>query len=170
MRRLSLRHIAAAVCGISCISFAAAHAAEPGGVAPDFELSGTGGKVRLSNLRGNVVYVDFWASWCGPCRQSFPWMNEMHARYGAQGLRIVGINLDAHEKDARDFLAETPAAFTVAFDSTGDTPRSYRIKGMPTSLLIDADGKIVFEHSGFRVADRAELEKRIQAALKGRSR
>jgi thiol-disulfide isomerase/thioredoxin len=167
MRRQLLRHIAAAVC---CASFAVAQAAEPGGAAPDFELSGTGGKVKLSALRGNVVYVDFWASWCGPCRQSFPWMNEMQARYGGQGLRIVGINVDTHEKDARDFLTETPATFTVAFDSTGATPRSYRIKGMPTSLLIDADGKVVFEHSGFRVADKAELEQRIQAALKGKSR
>jgi len=166
MRPLLHRYIAAAVFfGL----FAAVQAAEPGGAAPDFELSGITGKVRLSALRGNVVYVDFWASWCGPCRQSFPWMNEMQRRYGGQGLHIVGVNVDTHEKDARDFLAETPAAFTVAFDSTGNTPRSYRIKGMPTSLLIDADGKVVYEHSGFRVADKAELEKRSQAALKGKS-
>jgi cytochrome c biogenesis protein CcmG, thiol:disulfide interchange protein DsbE len=145
-------------------------AADPGSAAPDFELPGTIGAVKLSAYRGKPVYVDFWASWCGPCRQSFPWMNEMHAKYQAQGLQIIGVNLDAKEREALDFLADTPAVFTIAFDPKGATPRSYRVKGMPTSVLIDADGKIVYQHAGFNADDKAELENRIRAVLKGASR
>jgi thiol-disulfide isomerase/thioredoxin len=154
---------------VLCLALSiSACASEAGGPAPEFELTGMSGPVKLSNYRGKLVYVDFWASWCGPCRQSFPWMNEMQAKYGTQGLQIVGVNLDAKEKDARDFLAETPAAFAIAFDPKGATPRTYRIKGMPTSLLIDADGKIIFEHAGFNANDRADLENQIKAALKGK--
>jgi cytochrome c biogenesis protein CcmG, thiol:disulfide interchange protein DsbE len=144
-------------------------AADIGSTAPDFELPGTIGAVKLSSYRGKPVYVDFWASWCGPCRQSFPWMNDMQAKYRAQGLQIIGVNVDAKERDALDFLADTPAVFTIVFDPKGVTPRSYRVKGMPTSVLIDADGKVVFRHSGFNADDKAELENRIQAVLKGAS-
>ncbi|WP_338763139.1 TlpA disulfide reductase family protein [Massilia sp. METH4] len=142
-----------------------AWALEPGAPAPQFELAGKDGPVQLGRYRGKVVYVDFWASWCGPCRQSFPWMNEMQARYGARGLQVVGVNLDAKADDARRFLAENPAQFPIAFDPAGATPRAYGIKGMPSSVLVGPDGKVLFEHAGFKAADRAELEKRIVAAL-----
>jgi thiol-disulfide isomerase/thioredoxin len=140
----------------------------PGQQAPAFELPGTAGAVRLEQYQGKLVYLDFWASWCGPCRHSFPWMNEMQAKYGAQGLQVVGINVDAKTDDARSFLANTPARFVVAFDPAGASPRQYGIKGMPSSVLIGPDGKILFEHSGFREGDRAELESRIRAALGAR--
>ncbi|MYM69183.1 redoxin family protein [Pseudoduganella sp. FT55W] len=144
---------------------ASAQALEKGAPAPQFELQGLDGAVKLAKLQGKLVYVDFWASWCGPCRQSFPWMNEMQAKYGARGLQIVGVNVDANSADARQFLAATPARFTIGFDPQGATPRSYGIKGMPSSVLIGPDGKVLLEHSGFREADRAELESKIQAAL-----
>jgi thiol-disulfide isomerase/thioredoxin len=144
---------------------ASAQALEKGAPAPQFELQGLDGAVKLAKLQGKVVYVDFWASWCGPCRQSFPWMNEMQAKYGARGLQIVGVNVDANSADARQFLAATPARFTIGFDPQGATPRSYGIKGMPSSVLIGPDGKVLLEHSGFREADRAELENKIQSAL-----
>lgn len=133
--------------------------------APAFDLAGQNGQVSLRQFQGKLVYLDFWASWCGPCRQSFPWMNEMQAKYGDKGLRIVGVNVDARSDDARSFLQANPARFTVAFDPLGATPRSYGIKGMPSSVLIDASGKVVFAHTGFREADRADLEARIKAAL-----
>ncbi|GJI91412.1 TlpA family protein disulfide reductase [Duganella hordei] len=142
-----------------------AFALEKGAAAPQFDLQGLEGAVKLAKLQGKLVYVDFWASWCGPCRQSFPWMNEMQAKYGAKGLQIVGINLDANSADARQFLAATPARFSIAFDPQGATPRNYGIKGMPSSVLIGPDGKVLLEHSGFREADRADLEAKIQTAL-----
>jgi len=151
------------LCGLS----ASALALEPGAPAPAFTLNGPDGAVKLEQYKGKLVYVDFWASWCGPCRQSFPWMNEMQARYGAQGLQVVGVNVDAKSEDARNFLAATPARFAIAFDPNGATPRSYGIKGMPSSVLIGPDGKVLYEHSGFRAADRDTLESRIKTALGG---
>jgi cytochrome c biogenesis protein CcmG/thiol:disulfide interchange protein DsbE len=146
---------------------ASAPALDRGAPAPQFELAGKDGAVQLAQFRGKLVYVDFWASWCGPCRQSFPWMNEMQARYGARGLQVVGVNLDAKAADAHLFLAENPAQFAIAFDPAGATPRAYGIKGMPSSVLVGPDGKVLFEHAGFKAADRAALENRIQQALGG---
>lgn len=144
---------------------AAAYAVQPGEAAPDVPLTGAQGAAKLSDLKGQVVYLDFWASWCGPCRHSFPWMNEMQAKYGAKGLKIVGMNLDANKADAEKFLSQTPAKFTVAFDSKGDSAKQYKIKGMPSSVLIDAQGKVVAVHSGFKEEEAKELEANIQKAL-----
>ena len=124
----------------------------------------------LAKLKGKVVYVDFWASWCGPCKQSFPWMNDMHAKYAARGLEIVAINVDAKQADAERFLATTPAKFTVAFDAKGVTPKQFAVKAMPTSYLIDGDGKVLLVHAGFRDADRAALEAAIENALTQRKK
>lgn len=143
----------------------AASAAEPGQPAPAFELPGSKGTVSLQTLKGRVVYVDFWASWCGPCKQSFPWMNEMQAKYGPRGLQVVGVNLDARTADAEKFLAEVPAHFAVAYDPKGDSARRYQIKGMPSSVLVGADGKVIKLHAGFREDERKALEDAIVAAL-----
>jgi cytochrome c biogenesis protein CcmG, thiol:disulfide interchange protein DsbE len=144
---------------------AEAHALDTGSAAPDFELAGAQGSVKLSSTAGSVVYLDFWASWCGPCKQSFPWLNSLQAKYGAKGLKVIGVNLDAKNEDAQKFLAQIPAAFPVAFDPKGTTPGLYGVKGMPTSFLIGKDGKIVFQHLGFRETDREDLEKQIETAL-----
>src|SRR5512137_2006847 len=133
--------------------------------APPFDVPGASSSVRLADLKGKVVYVDFWASWCSPCKQSFPWMNDMQAKYGPRGLQIVGVTVDRRREDAEKFLAATPARFTVAFDTTGKVAEAYQPKGMPTSFLIGADGVVRVMHVGFKDSDRAELEREIEAAL-----
>ena len=142
-----------------------AHAENINQTAPDFDLPGKLAVVRLSDNKGKVVYLDFWASWCGPCKQSFPWMNAMQEKYKNNGFEIIAVNLDANNEDAQKFLISTMAKFTVAFDSKGQTPIKYGVKGMPTSYLIDRDGKIVMQHMGFNASDRENLEKKIQNLL-----
>jgi peroxiredoxin len=141
------------------------YALEKGDKAPDFSLPGQQGTVNLSHQAGKVIYLDFWASWCGPCHQSFPWMNQMQSKYRSKGLEVIAVSLDGKTEDARKFLAQMPPGFTVAFDSKGETPRLYGVKGMPTSFLIDRNGKVLYQHAGFRPADRDEIEKQIQTAL-----
>jgi thiol-disulfide isomerase/thioredoxin len=131
-------------------------------MAPDFNLTARKGTASLAALRGKVVYVDFWASWCGPCAKSFPWLKAMHEQYAAKGLDIVAINLDKDRGKAEEFLAGHPAPFMVAFDPKGTTAEAYHVAGMPSSYLIDAAGKIVFVHTGFAPKDAAQLEARIK--------
>ena len=142
-----------------------ASALDAGQAAPDIELGAGPGAEKLSKLKGKLVYVDFWASWCGPCRQSFPWMNEMQGKYGSKGLQIVGISLDAKRADADQFLAQVPAKFTVGFDAKGDSAKQFGVKGMPTSVLIGPDGKVLAVHQGFKDEDRKELEAKFVNAL-----
>lgn len=146
-------------------------AAEVGRPAPGFDLStADGAKLQLNQLRGQVVYLDFWASWCTPCRQSFPWMADMHRRYAVQGLAVVAVNVDARPADAHAFLRSIPAPFRVVLDSEGKTPREYAIKAMPTSYLIGRDGRVRLIHAGFRPSDTPALETAIQEALKENTR
>jgi cytochrome c biogenesis protein CcmG, thiol:disulfide interchange protein DsbE len=149
------------------LAFAAAGALaiEAGQLPPDIGLSGSGVAGSLSDLHGKLVYLDFWASWCGPCRKSFPWMNDMQKKYGSRGLQVVGINLDLRRADAERFLAEFPAHFALAFDAKGETARRFGVKGMPTSVLIGADGKVLWVREGFRDEERNELEARFVGAL-----
>lgn len=144
-----------------------AQALDVGAPAPAVNLpaQGSGARIALPDNKARLTYVDFWASWCGPCRKSFPWMNQMQARYGAKGLRIVAINVDAKTADAERFLQEMPARFEIALDPQADSAKRYELKGMPTSLLIDATGRIVAVHQGFRDGDGEALETLIQTQL-----
>lgn len=120
---------------------------------------------ELGPLEGKVIWVDFWASWCTPCRRSFPWMNTMHRKYGGQGLEIVAVNLDAERAAADGFLVETPAEFKVNFDPEGKLAERFEVKAMPSSYLLDADGNVIASHFGFKLGDTAEYEQQIAAAL-----
>lgn len=138
-----------------------------GEIAPSFELPNeTGTLIKLSNYKGKLVYLDFWASWCGPCKQSFPWLNEMQQKYGNKGLNVLAVNLDNNTADALVFLKEVPAKFTVVYDPKAITPKLFSIKGMPSSALIDEQGKVLFFHTGFKSVDKALLEQAIVNAIK----
>lgn len=156
---------AAMALATTALAWQPAAAAEIGLAAPALRLQGLQGAVDSAALKGQVVFVDFWASWCAPCRRSFPWLNEMQAKYGGRGFQVVAVNVDRERRDAQAFLAEVPARFTVAFDAAGDAPRRFAVRGMPTSVLVGADGVVIRQHEGFKDDDRAPLEAAIVAAL-----
>jgi cytochrome c biogenesis protein CcmG/thiol:disulfide interchange protein DsbE len=148
------------------INAAPAHAARIGDSAPAFDLATADGRsVSLDGLRGNVVYVDFWASWCVPCKQSFPWMNALQDRHRGERFAIVAINVDKHRPDAERFLRDVPATFPVVFDAAGATPAAFDVKGMPSSYLIDRNGKVVAIEEGFHDDRVAAIEAQIRALL-----
>lgn len=165
IRRMLLTTLRTAF-GAAAIYAAAASAVGVGDTAPAFVLpTAAGESIALDKLKGRLVYVDFWASWCGPCRRSFPWLNEMQQKYGARGFTVVGVNVDKRRPDAERFLQQTPAAFTIVYDEAGKTPEAYAVKGMPSSYLIDVAGRIVAVESGFRDEQKPAFEARIQALL-----
>jgi cytochrome c biogenesis protein CcmG/thiol:disulfide interchange protein DsbE len=120
---------------------------------------------ELAEYRGHVVWLDFWASWCGPCRQSFPWMQSMQQRYASQGLIVVAVNLDHQQRDADHFLAGFAHDFTVRFDSAAALASSMNVKTMPTSFLLDSSGNIVASHVGFKQRDEKRYEQEMEQLL-----
>ena len=119
----------------------------------------------LDEYQGNVVVVDFWASWCVPCRRSFPWLNKMHAKYADDGLVIIGINLDASKKDAAAFLEDYPAAFRIYYDTDAVYAKEFDIQAMPSSFVLGRDGEISARHLGFKVKRQQEYEAILVEAL-----
>lgn len=115
---------------------------------------------------GKVVVLDFWASWCVPCRRSFPWLNAMHAKYSGEGLVIVGVNLDMERADAARFLEEYPAEFAILYDENQELAKQFEVVAMPSSYVIGRDGKIVARHMGFKVKQQDEYESIIVDALR----
>ena len=121
--------------------------------------------LSADKLQGNVVLVDFWASWCGPCRKSFPWLNLMQQQHAAAGLIILAVNEDQSRADAAAFLARYPAQFNVLYDQDGAVATRYKVNGMPSSYLIDKKGNIRFAHRGFKQADIDTFEQQIRQLL-----
>lgn len=131
----------------------------------DVVLKTREGSVSLAGLQGKVVYVDFWASWCGPCRKSFPWMNVMQRKYADQGLVILAVNLDSDKQMADMFLKNYPVAFCVAYDPEGKLANRVRIKTMPSSFLLNRKGVVMRRHSGFQSDETTMYESEIEQTL-----
>ena len=160
--------IAAAIIAM-CFAASDVLAADVGDKAPAFALlTAQGETVSLERLHGRVVFVDFWASWCAPCRRSFPWMNDMQKRYGERGVTIVAINVDKRREDADRFLRQYPASFAVVYDAPGATPGAYDVKAMPSSFVVDRDGRIAAIEHGYRDDRGAELEAKIRSIVDAR--
>lgn len=123
------------------------------------------GDLDLEKYAGKVVILDFWASWCVPCRRSFPWMNEMQEKYAEEGLIIIAVNLDHEVENAAAFLAEYPANFEIVYDPDAALAKEYKIQVMPSSFVIGRDGASIDRHSGFKVKKQDEYEAVIRAAL-----
>lgn len=121
--------------------------------------------LNLDNYKGKVVYVDFWASWCGPCRESFPWMKKMQQQYGKDGLVIIAVNVDQDKKLADKFLSEFNPDFKVIFDQEGKLSEDFKVSSMPSSFIIDKDGKPRFKHKGFHGTKTSQYETELNSLL-----
>jgi cytochrome c biogenesis protein CcmG/thiol:disulfide interchange protein DsbE len=121
--------------------------------------------VDIQDFRGRVVYLDFWASWCAPCRQSFPWMEAMKNAYQSRGLTVLAVNLDQNRGDADRFLAQFHPSFDVRFDPQGKVAEHFKVQGMPTALVVDRHGVVRFTHIGFKPVDEAVYENQLLEVL-----
>lgn len=119
----------------------------------------------LSAYRGKVVYLDFWASWCAPCRESFPWLGNLVSEYGAQNLVVIAVNVDHDRRRAERFLRETPANFPIIYDPHGEIAAAYKVAGMPSAVLIDREGKVRFQHDGFSDKRKENYEEHLHALI-----
>lgn len=119
----------------------------------------------LSAYRGKVVIVDFWASWCVPCRRSFPWLDSMQRKYGEDGLVVIGINEDNEPQDAEAFLTAFPVTFPIIADPDGKLAREFDLVAMPSSFVIGRDGELAVRHLGFKSAKEAEYEATLRRLL-----
>ncbi|MDH3202367.1 MAG: TlpA family protein disulfide reductase [Myxococcales bacterium] len=150
---------------IVCVT-ATAHALTPGDTPPPINLPDrTGKEVDLGKLKGKVVLIDFWASWCGPCKQEIPVLEALHKKYASKGLVIVGVNIDNSDKKMNNFLKATPVTFRQVRDKKLQVASRYEPSTMPSSYFIGRDGKIRHVHEGFRKSDAGTLEARVEALL-----
>jgi thiol-disulfide isomerase/thioredoxin len=143
------------------------NAVEAGGAAPDCTLSSVGDNATyaIRQFLGKVVYVDFWASWCGPCAKSFPFLNQLHNELKDKGLHVIGVNLDENSEDAKAFLTDYPVDFPVAKDTGEQCARKFDVKAMPSSYLVDRNGIVRHVHFGFRTGEAEDVRKQVEQLL-----
>jgi peroxiredoxin len=121
--------------------------------------------LNLADYRGKVVLLDFWASWCAPCKASFPWMARMEGKFERRGLVVIAVNVDHDRRLAEEFLRAQQTSFRVYFDPRGQLAERYGVGAMPSSFFIDRDGRIRHAHQGFRAAEREEAERELDELL-----
>ncbi len=161
---MKLRSLSVILLALAWTTGMAAEEGTPAPSCPTPAISG-GGSVDPAARRGKVVYLDFWASWCGPCAKSFPFLDRLHRELKEQGFEVIAINLDEERRDALSFLSKHPVDFTVTVDPKGKCPRRYRVKGMPSSFLIDRRGDIRKVHLGFKESDVPQIRAEVKALL-----
>ena len=159
----------AVACALALALSPCALAIEAGAAVPDLvaaRLEEPGQSLTFASLRGNVVYVDFWASWCVPCRLSMPALDALYKRNRARGFAVVGINKDVSAAEAKRFLAKIPVTFPLVSDLQDAAARAFDVKAMPSGYLVDRKGMVRKVHRGFTEETAAALEREIDALLK----
>jgi thiol-disulfide isomerase/thioredoxin len=137
------------------------------GPAPEFSLAALGGqKLSLSQYKGQVVMINFWATWCGPCRQEMPLLDAMYKKYKKMGFTLIGVNVEPDSKAAEAFLKTTPVSFPVAFDPDSSVSKLYSVQGMPSSVIIDRKGNARVIHRGYRPGDENVYLDHIRKLIK----
>ena len=144
-----------------------ATATGPAPAAPDFALPARdGGEVRLSELKGQVVMINFWATWCGPCRQEMPLLQQIHAKYEPLGFTMLGVNVEPDSAAAQNWLKDMPVSFPIVFDRKSEVSSSFGVEAMPSSVLIDREGRVRHVHRGYKPGDEAVYADLVRGLVK----
>jgi peroxiredoxin len=135
--------------------------------APDFALkSASGSNLRLSEYRGDVVMINFWATWCGPCRQEMPLLNDLYTRYNRVGFSLLGVNIDDDSSRALEMAEELGVSFPVLFDDRKEVSKLYQVEAMPVTVLVDREGKVRHVHLGYKPGYEEKYLTQIRALLR----
>ena len=144
-----------------------AHAVDLDGDAPDFTLKSMSGEnLRLQELRGQVVLVNFWATWCGPCRQEMPVLDQIHKRYESMGFAVLGLNVDTDAAKARKIAERLGVSFPLLLDTDQKVSKQYEVSAMPFTVLVDRDGAVRYIHEGYKPGDEGVYVDRLKALLR----
>ncbi len=142
-------------------------AGSTGGPAPAFTLAARGGQdVSLSQYRGQVVMINFWASWCGPCRQEMPLLESIYKKYGKMGFTMLGVNVEPDSNAANEWLKATPVSFPILYDRDSKVSKLYEVSGMPSTVIIDRSGKLRMLHRGYKPGDENEYLDSIRSLIR----
>ena len=155
-------------CAMAAIVIAStAFAADAGGPAPAFTLAGLDGvQEALSQYKGQVVMVNFWATWCGPCQQEMPLLDQMYKKYKPAGFTLIGVNVDKESPAVKELLARKPVSFPVLLDPANQVSKAYHVDEMPSSVIIDRKGQIRYIHRGYRPGDENDYQDRIRQLIR----
>jgi peroxiredoxin len=160
-----LKHAALGLLIAGTASFALA--GEANAPATEFSLSSLAGQpVSLSQYKGNVVLVNFWATWCGPCQQEMPLLDQMYKKYKPAGFTLLGVNVDKEAPAVKELLARKPVSFPVLLDPENSVSRAYHVADMPSSVIIDRKGIVRYVHRGYRPGDENEYQDRIRQLIR----
>jgi peroxiredoxin len=135
----------------------------PGAAAPGFNLPSSGGQVALDGLKGQVVLINFWASWCGPCREEMPILEKLYHKYQAAGFTLLGVNVEPKSADAAKFLRATPVSFPILFDTDSKVSKLYSVADMPSTVIVDRNGRVRYIHHGYHAGDENEYIDQIRS-------
>ncbi|MDR2214982.1 MAG: TlpA family protein disulfide reductase [Nevskiaceae bacterium] len=142
-------------------------AVAPNAPAPGFELPDLSGQsINLAQYRGQVVMINFWASWCAPCRQEMPLLEQMHKKYQPLGFTMIGVNVEPDSAKAVDWLKATPVTFPILLDTASQVSKLYGVQGMPNTVIVDRKGNLRWLHRGYKPGDENEYLDQIRALVR----
>jgi thiol-disulfide isomerase/thioredoxin len=148
-----------------CVNLAGAATAK--GPAPNFTLKSLSGKnLKLSEMTGNVVLINFWASWCGPCREEMPLLNALHKKYQPLGFTVLGVNVEERLDGAKSFLSNVPVDFPILLDNKNEVSKQYKVIAMPTTVVVDRDGNMRYLHEGYKPGDEKKYRQMIKKLVR----
>ncbi|HTC16107.1 MAG TPA: TlpA disulfide reductase family protein [Steroidobacteraceae bacterium] len=152
---------------VAVVAIAMPAFAGTGSAAPSFTLGSNGGKeISLAQYKGQVVMINFWASWCGPCREEMPLLESIYKKYNRLGFTMLGVNVEPDSKAANDWLKQTPVSFPILYDTDSKVSKLYEVAGMPSTVIIDRNGTLRVLHRGYKPGDENEYMDSIRALIR----